>query len=339
MARYIIQDVVRDTSTGAVINGASVVFYLADTSTLATVYVDKTTGTALAGSATTSDSQGKFVVYVDTADYATTQEFKWIATSGSSSFTKDDLHIFDIDTTPSLQDIFSIEKSTRNLAIKNNATNPNSQLDISMFSNVFLGEGSIPALTLDITASGVNGLDTGVEAPSTWYSVWYIYNGTTAASLLSTSATSPVMPSGYTQKILIGAVYNDSSSNFMQFHQYGRKIYYDDPYTLNNALASGSATTWTAIDLSAYVPSVVNEVYIDARSDTNATFAGNQFAKISSFNDGKISHAILAASTSSFTDRTMIGATIPLITSQTIYYMVDDANVNLRVYVNGFTMP
>lgn len=40
-------------------------------------------------------------------------------------------------------------------------------------------------IVVDITASQVaNGLDTGSEAASTWYSVWAIYNGTTKAGLL-----------------------------------------------------------------------------------------------------------------------------------------------------------
>ena len=36
----------------------------------------------------------------------------------------------------------------------------------------------------DITASGANGLDTGSEQASTWYSIWAIYNGSTKAGLL-----------------------------------------------------------------------------------------------------------------------------------------------------------
>ncbi len=39
-------------------------------------------------------------------------------------------------------------------------------------------------LTADITTPGANGLDSGSEAASRWYSVWAIYNGTTRALLL-----------------------------------------------------------------------------------------------------------------------------------------------------------
>ena len=79
-------------------------------------------------------------------------------------------------------------------------------------------------LTAAITASGINGLDTGSEATSTWYHIYVIYNGTTVASLLSVSATSPTMPSGYTYKKYVGAVYNDSGDDFDIFHQLGNSV-------------------------------------------------------------------------------------------------------------------
>lgn len=39
--------------------------------------------------------------------------------------------------------------------------------------------------TVDITASGLNGLDQGSEASSTWYTIWEIYDGTTKGAILS----------------------------------------------------------------------------------------------------------------------------------------------------------
>ena len=76
-------------------------------------------------------------------------------------------------------------------------------------------------VTANITASGANGLDTGSEASSTWYYIWAIWNGSAVASLLSTSATAPTMPGGYTHKAIVGVVYNDASSNFAGFQQRG----------------------------------------------------------------------------------------------------------------------
>lgn len=114
--------------------------------------------------------------------------------------------------------------------------------------------------TLDITASGANGLDTGSEAASTWYYIWAIRKSTdgTVAGLFSTSATAPTMPSGYDQKALVGVVRNDSSSNFIGFRQTG-KIW---TYLLGQTLVSGAPGmgSWTAIDTSGFVPSGVSEV-------------------------------------------------------------------------------
>lgn len=65
-----------------------------------------------------------------------------------------------------------------------------------------------------LTASS-QAIANGGEAPNTWYYSWVIYNGTTVASLLSTSATAPTMPSGYTYKAYAEIIYNDGLSNFM----------------------------------------------------------------------------------------------------------------------------
>lgn len=95
-------------------------------------------------------------------------------------------------------------------------------------------------LTADITQSGAGGLDTGSEASDTKYYVWLIYKPSTNTKslLLSTSATSPTLPSGYTYKGLVGWVYNDADGNFSHcatvqedlFQQLGDWIHYRDPY-------------------------------------------------------------------------------------------------------------
>jgi hypothetical protein len=115
--------------------------------------------------------------------------------------------------------------------------------------------------TANITTSGANGLDTGTEASNTWYSVWVIgkLDGTTAA-LLSTSATSPVMPSGYVLKRRVGWVKNNGSSNFLKFYQQlisimTRRILYDEDQSVLTVLSLGSAGSFTDVDLASLVPS------------------------------------------------------------------------------------
>ena len=85
-------------------------------------------------------------------------------------------------------------------------------------------------VTAIITNSGANGLDTGSVSASNWYYYWVISNGTTTAGLWSLSNSSPTMPSGYTYKKFIGAVYNQSSggsgnAHLCEVHQRGGWIY------------------------------------------------------------------------------------------------------------------
>jgi len=105
--------------------------------------------------------------------------------------------------------------------------------------------------TPNIAASGANGLDTGAEGSSRWYHIWAIgKEDGTLDGLLSESATAPTLPSGYTFKGYLGAVYNDGSSNFVAFFQRGAFANCTDTVVLTD----GTATSFTTISLSAAVP-------------------------------------------------------------------------------------
>ncbi len=117
-------------------------------------------------------------------------------------------------------------------------------------------------LTVDITASGANGLDTGSEAGDTMYFLWVIYNPatTTVAGLLSTDSAigSITLPSGYTYAALVGAVYNDSASDLLDFEQTGNLINYVEEQSV---ISSGMTTdTWTSISFAPWVPTIAKEV-------------------------------------------------------------------------------
>jgi hypothetical protein len=148
----------------------------------------------------------------------------------------------------------------------NNASNPTYQLDV--------GPGSCRSsddttdltltgtLTVDITVSGVNGLDTGSEATWTWYHLYLIYNPTTFSYglLLSISATSPGLPGGYTKFRRLGCVINDGSGNFRLIrcqYRLGRErvfVYNDTNENDVQLLSAGSATTWTNLYTGASIP-------------------------------------------------------------------------------------
>lgn len=71
--------------------------------------------------------------------------------------------------------------------------------------------------------SGNGGLDTGSWTSGTLYAVWLIKRTDTGVvdALLSASFTSPTMPTNYTVKRLIGAVYASSGTDILNFTQVG----------------------------------------------------------------------------------------------------------------------
>lgn len=76
------------------------------------------------------------------------------------------------------------------------------------------------------------------------------YEVIAVCSLLSESATAPTLPAGYTHKGYVGAVYNNSSSNFQTFFQTGNFVQINS----GNAVASGNAASYTSLDCSALMP-------------------------------------------------------------------------------------
>ena len=128
----------------------------------------------------------------------------------------------------------TIKRMFGGVIVEVNGSNPTYQLDI-LSGGVGADDGSDfievgATITVDIAVPGVNGLDAGSEAPSTWYYLWLIKDPAagTEAGLLSLSTSAPTMPGSYTKKRLIGAVYNDSGSNFVQFSQVEKRVQYQD---------------------------------------------------------------------------------------------------------------
>lgn len=163
------------------------------------------------------------------------------------------------------------------LTVANNATTPNSKIDVSAAHCTMVNATggakykSGAAVTIDLTASGANGLDTGAVASSTWYNLFLISNGVTTAGLASLSATAPTMPSGYTFKMRVGAVRTDGSSNLKRTLQSGKRATYTVVAATNTpnlpamqAGVTGNVTTptWTAVTLSGFVPPTATRLQV-----------------------------------------------------------------------------
>ena len=126
-------------------------------------------------------------------------------------------------------------------------------------------------LTADITAAGKNGLDTGAEAGDTWYAVHVIADTSGAnatASLLSLSAASPTLPSGYDITRRVGWVRNDSGSDFRKFLQEGsrnhRRYINEVDEADVKALTAGNSTTWIGVFLTNFIPPTSREAELRA---------------------------------------------------------------------------
>jgi len=80
-------------------------------------------------------------------------------------------------------------------------------------------------LDLNLTLSGLGGLDTGSSTANTWYYIWLVSDGTTINAVFSLSDSNPTRPAAYRFIGLFGAVFSDSSNDLTKMWQTARKTY------------------------------------------------------------------------------------------------------------------
>ncbi len=200
------------------------------------------------------------------------------------------------------------------------------------------------SVTDNLAAAGAGGLDNGALAKNTGYFLYVVWNGSTAAALASTSATAPVLPSGYTKKVRVSWVTTDNTNapyNVEEFTQVDdtyqwelkQKIIDNGGTPLNTTatvnLAAGGVKTY------AVVPATV----------TKGIF-GKVMMNVSS-GVWNYSHATFPNSTGADNDNTYsvsnYGAlfplpwNIPVLTEQQTFYHQLSANT-VEVWVAGFTL-
>jgi hypothetical protein len=163
------------------------------------------------------------------------------------------------------------------LVVTNNAGTPNTILDLDASVVVMSNSSNLTvistAVDLSINAGtvGANGIDAGSLANNTWYYAYAIHNGSAVAGLLSASATSPTMPSGYTYKVLLGAIKTGGSATFLRVIQRGRISQYQviAASTTPNLpqMATGTAgdpvvPTWSSVAVGSYVPTIATVIRV-----------------------------------------------------------------------------
>jgi len=154
--------------------------------------------------------------------------------------------------------------------ISNNATTPNTKLDVGLGSildsTATYQLANTSTVTIDATQNGINGLDTGTLAASTVYAVYFVddvVSSNGVGAMISLSYTQPLMPFGYNAFALIGFVTTDSSAHFLKGYwstgnSTRRTFTYDAPIQC----LSGNQTSYTGVSLAAFVPAVDNTAVV-----------------------------------------------------------------------------
>lgn len=175
----------------------------------------------------------------------------------------------------------------------NNTGTPNTQYDFSAEA-VVLRNPSTGSLVVRTTTGTVtnnvstagptaNGRDqAGAFSASSWIHFYWIWNGTTLATVSSTSAppTGPTLPSGYTHWAYITAIRFDGSSALMRTLVRGSDVFYDIVAGgTTRVLLDGQATSFTTIaNTATVIPPNAMSAHLVGIISANHNVVGAAFA-------------------------------------------------------------
>lgn len=138
-------------------------------------------------------------------------------------------------------------------------------------------------LTINAEVNGINGLDVGTFAASTWYYVHVIADSSAknpVGALISLSRTAPTLPFGYDSFRHIDSQRADGSVNFLVSYNTGNGNYRTKFYdTMVSVLTAGTSATLATIDLAGALPPIdrtpvyLNVSFTPATADDKVSFA------------------------------------------------------------------
>ena len=170
--------------------------------------------------------------------------------------------------------------------------------------------------------SAAGSLDTGTIAASTWYHAYLIKNESTGAVdvLVSLSASSPTLPSGYTLFRRIGSMKTNSSSQWTKFVQDGDEFLWSAPTTGDISVSIGTSPT----NVTTNVPSGV-QVWAIVNGLLNNGTVGTQIGLYSPDNGTPSSNTSFGWTVSNTS--TGVGTGIAKIRTDTSQHIVGSSNV------------
>lgn len=186
----------------------------------------------------------------------------------------------------------------------------------------------------NISTSGANGLDSGAVANNTWYSVWVI--GTPAgatASLLSTSATTPLMPTGYTYKSRVGWLRTNGSAQFRGSIQKGNRAQWvvsggEQLQTIvTGVVGSVAVPTYVAQSTAAYAPTTAASIELMLTGLVTSISAAAPNASYGAYNSAGNQPPLMNVC---FNDNCQATVASFMLQTAQVFYASDNANNYLK---------
>jgi hypothetical protein len=232
----------------------------------------------------------------------------------------------------------------------NNAGTPNTQYDFvadlvvlrNATSTVTAVRTNTGTVTNNVSTAGpaANGRDqSGAFSAGSWVHFYFIWNGTTLATVSSAAAppTGPTLPTGYTHWAYLGAIYFNGSSQLLPTRIVGNKVYYKSAIA---ALAAGSATTPTAVSLTAIVPPNAQTVLLSCTVGFNGTAAQSNIALLQFVSGSNMYAQSIVAQVNAVQQYIPAALEMPVI-SQQIFYSWSTATGTKALYIDvyGYSVP
>jgi len=248
-------------------------------------------------------------------------------------------------TAETIQEIEKLHiPSFSGLVIQNNSLDPNNDIDVTCDEAILQDANGLGIKVTNISLTITGDLDQSATGPtpngrddsntdksaSTWYYIWLISDGSNVAGLLSTSPTNPNLPSGYSYKLLLDAIYNNSAGNFISIVKYGSTTYRNSV----QALGDGNQTSYTAVPLTSLVPPIAKEVLL--RTYVYSTTSSNAWGYIAADANGL--GQVLVGGAAGGTTSSYSGDSVEQILKeqQKIYYKVASTNDYININVAGW---
>jgi hypothetical protein len=236
-------------------------------------------------------------------------------------------------------DCLPVRDTSRGLIINNNTISPDCKVDV-LAKEIILQDDNFNSfrvtevdLTLDITMSGANGLDTGAESNYRWYYIWIIARADgTVAGILSSSPDHPTIPANYVYKAFAGAVHNcrNSGDDFGPIKQVGNTAGRNAVAVVN----SGTAIIPTSMNCSGAIP----EKAVKAMGDITLNIAPGGGRGAGWIRSAPDQGCVEFAGYLNVQGRLTVPFCVPIIETQTLYYNRDSSSnaESITISISGY---